>query len=130
MKIETLLHDEIAMEFEGLRTIEMGTNEYKNTVDGLTKLVDRAIEIDKLDIEREEKCKNREFDRDIKLILMNDERKDRIVKNIIAGISVGSGIVLTVWGTLKSLKFEETGTITTSAGRSFINKTISSFLKK
>ena len=130
MKIETLLHDEIAMEFEGLRTIEMGTNEYKNTVDGLTKLVDRAIEIDKLDIEREEKCKNREFDRDIKLIQMNDERKDRIVKNIIAGISVGSGIALTVWGTLKSLKFEETGTITTSAGRSFINKTISSFLKK
>ena len=48
MKIETLLHEEIQDEFKNLKEMELGTEEYKTTVDGLAKLVDRAIEIDKL----------------------------------------------------------------------------------
>lgn len=114
MNIEALLKEEIQSEFETLKTVNMGSEEYKTAVDGLTKLVDRAIEIEKFNAERE--------DNDLKQEQMKDEKIDRWIKNglTLAGIIVPTG--LTVWGTLKSFKFEETGTITTMMGRGFINK--------
>lgn len=139
MDIETLLHDEIESELQTLGELDAGSNEYKTVVDGLTKLLDKAIEMDKFNIAREEKLEEREFEKEQKLKQMEEERldrefernhkikqmeeekKDRLIKN---GITVG-GIVLpvivTIWGTLKSLKFEETGTVTTLVGRGFIN---------
>ena len=40
MKIETILQEEIKSEFEELKGMQLGTDEYKSTVDGLTQLVD------------------------------------------------------------------------------------------
>ena len=125
MRIETMLHKEIEIEFEELKRLQLGTEEYKTTVDGLTKLVDRAIEIDKINIEQEEKTVTRKEETELKLKQMEDEKKDRNVKNV---ITVGTALLsvgLTVWGTLKSLKFEETGTVTTLVGRNFIGKLFS-----
>lgn len=114
MNIEALLKEEIQSEFETLKNVDTGSEEYKATVDGLTKLVDRAIEIEKFNAEREENELKREQ--------MKDEKIDRWVKNglTLVGVLVPAG--LTVWGTYKSFKFEETGTITTIMGRGFINK--------
>ena len=53
---------------------------------------------------------------------IEDEKKDRKVKNILTGVSVIGGFALTVWGTCKSIKFEETGSFTTIMGRGFIQK--------
>ena len=114
MNIETLLKEEIQSEFETLKTVNTGSEEYKATVDGLTKLVDRAIEIEKFNAERE--------DNDLKREQMKDEKIDRWVKNGLTFVSVAVPAALTVWGTYKTLKFEETGTITTMMGRGFINK--------
>lgn len=122
MEIEKLLDEEIQYEFSTLKDAEKGSEEYKTSVDGLTKLLDRAIEMKKIDIETQEKIETREFENDLKLKQMKEDKKDRWVKN---GIAIG-GIVIptivTVWGTLKSFKFEEEGTITTIMGRGFINK--------
>lgn len=122
MSIEALLEIEIRDEFEKLTKIETGSESYKTTVDGLTKLLDRMIEIDKSDREFEEDLKNREIDNKLKLEQFKDEKKDRLFRNgiAVAGIIIPSAI--TIWGTLRSLKFEETGTITTIMGRGFINK--------
>lgn len=122
MRIETMLHTEIENEFEELKRIQLGTDEYKTTVDGLTKLVDKAIEIRKFDIEQDEKRKIREEDNAFKVQQMEDDKKDRRIKNYIAigGIGIPAGIA--IWGTLKTLKFEETGTVTSLIGRGFINK--------
>ena len=51
-----------------------------------------------------------------------DERKDRKLKNGISVAGIVIPIVVTIWGTLKTLKFEETGTVTTIMGRGFIQK--------
>ena len=51
-----------------------------------------------------------------------EEKKDRKWKNGISVAGIVVPIVVTVWGTLKTLKFEETGTVTTNAGRSFMNR--------
>ena len=122
MKNEQLLHDEIASEFEVLKGLEVGTDEYKTTVDALTKLMDRAIEIDKMNLEAEEKVWARESEVEIKKQQLKDERIDRMVKNGLTGVSVIGGLGVTIWGALKSWKFEETGTVTSAAGREFIKK--------
>ena len=57
-----LLESEISAEFKTLENMELGSDEYKSVVDGLTKLIDRSINLDKLDIDKEEKIKDRESD--------------------------------------------------------------------
>ena len=122
--IETLLHEEIQDGFDALSKMERGTEIHKTTVDEVAKLFDKAIEIEKIEIEAKEKAKAREIEASLKRAQMEEDRKDRKIKN---GIAVG-GIVLplavTIWGTFKTLKFEEEGTVTTMMGRGFINKLI------
>lgn len=124
MNIKDLLSEEIESEFEELGSMNLGSEQYKTTVDGLTKLVDRVIEIEKTEIENDEKVTSREIDNDFKSQQMEDERKDRLVRNGIAIASIVIPTAVTIWGTLKSFKFEETGTVTTILGRGFINKLI------
>ena len=120
--IRELLDEEIQVEFEKLSKLEVGSESYKATVDGLTKLVDRAVEIDKTEMENATKIEAQNIENDLKALQIKEDNLDRWVRNgiAIAGIIVPS--VLTVWGTLKSFKFEETGTVTTILGRGFINK--------
>ena len=122
MNVETMLHDEILNEFEELKKLEVGSDGYRAAVDGISKLLDRAIEYDKLDAECNERSLNRGFEEDYKLQLAEDEKRDRRIKNgiTIAGIVIPS--VITIWGTIKSLNFEKEGTVTTIMGRGFINK--------
>ena len=122
MKVEAMLHDEILNEFEELKKLEVGSDGYRAAVDGISKLLDRAIEYDKLDAECNERSLNRGFEEDYKLQLAEDEKRDRRIKNgiTIAGIVIPS--VITIWGTIKSLNFEKEGTVTTIMGRGFINK--------
>ena len=122
MNIEEMLRVEIKSELETLKTIELGTDTYKATVDGVTKLVDRAIEMERLGIESQEKVEAREIEAELKLKEMNEERKNRWIQNGIAVFTVVASTAVTVWGTVKSIEFEKEGTITTIMGRGFINK--------
>ena len=118
MSIQTLLNEEIKNEFEDLKKMELGSETYKTTVDGLTKLVDRAIELEKLDVEQNEAYENRQ----VELSKVEDDRKDRWVRNILTGAGIVIPMAVTVWGTIKSINFEKEGTITTIMGRGFIQK--------
>lgn len=122
MSIKTLLDDEIREEIENLRDVEAGTDKHKAAVDALTKLLDRSIEMDKNDIEATDRYDRQKSETELKQKQIEEDRKDRIVKNVLTGISVIGGFGLTIWGTCKSIKFEETGTITTIMGRGFIQK--------
>ena len=118
MKIKETLYKEIEDELQALNEIEVGTDEYKSSVDGVTKLLDRAIEIEK----HEAEMKEREAERIAKNIQTAEEQKDRVVKNYISAGGVVLPLLVTIWGTLKSFKFEKDGTVTTIMGRGFINK--------
>lgn len=118
MRIKEALYQEIEDEFQVLSEIKVGTDEYKSSVDGLTKLLDRAIEIEK----HEAEMKEREAERIANDIKTAEEQKDRVVKNYISAGGVVLPLLVTIWGTLKSFKFEQDGTITTIMGRGFINK--------
>ena len=122
MSIKSLLRDEIQREFEKLNEMEVGSDQYKAGVDAAVKLVDRAIEMEKMDIDLNEKTKVREDDISLKVRSMDEERKDRLIKNGIAVAGLIVPTIVTIWGTLASFDFEKEGTITTIMGRGFINK--------
>lgn len=110
-ELKTLLNEEIQEEIVALKGTAIGSDEYRVTVDGLTKLCDRAIEIKKVEEEQALKAQQ-----------IRDEQRDRWIKNGLtaAGIIIPTG--LTIWGTLVSINFEKEGTITTMMGRGFIQK--------
>lgn len=122
MELENLLEEEVKSQIEGLKDIEMGTDEYKATVDGLTKLTDRVIKIRELDENVDDKEDARKTEIALKLLQLEEEKKDRRTRNCIAVAGIVIPAALTVWGTVKSIKFEQEGTITTIMGRGFIQK--------
>lgn len=122
MRIESLLRSEIENEFAELSKMEIGTEAYKTTVDGLTKLVDRAISIDNFEAELQEKVDSRMSDYELKLQAAKDEKNNRVVAHCINVAGIVLPIAVTIWGTRTTLKFEETGTVTTLMGRGFIQK--------
>lgn len=122
MSIEAHLKTEIEAEFVKLSTMEPGTEAHKAAVDSLTKLMDRAIEMNKVDVDAEDREIIRENDLRLKQQQMDEEKKDRLIKNIIGAATVVLPLAVTIWGTKVSLKFEEEGTITTQMGRGFIQR--------
>lgn len=127
--IDELLRNEIESELADLDGMDVGTEEYKTTVDGIVKLTDRLIDLQKIDQEQREKVEARrrekeqfEAEQKLKLTQMAEDKKDRLIKNCMTAAGIVIPSVLTIWGTLKSLEFEKTGTVTTIMGRGFINK--------
>ena len=125
MSIQRLLREEIESEFKELSAIAPGGEDYNIAVDGITKLMDRAIEMEKNEIDRQDRIDARDSENELKTKQMEDEKKDRFVKNLLAGVGTIGGLVVTIWGAKKAWKFEETGTVASPVGRSFINKLIS-----
>ena len=146
--INNLLSEEISNELNCLGKIEIGTDTYKVAVEGISKLMDKKIEIEKLEqdlmvksreyelqsrklnmdskkLEQDYESKNEEhkIEKD-KLKQIENDKNDQIFKNSIAIAGIVIPSLITIWGTFKTLKFEETGTVTTIMGRGFVNKLI------
>ena len=126
-EIRDKLDSEISSELNELALIEKGSNEYKNTVEGISKLIDKRNELERLELdikkhELSELMENNKMNKEQALSEYNE--KDQLFKNIISISSIIIPVIVTVWGTYKTLKFEETGTVTTIMGRGFINKLI------
>lgn len=126
MSIKTQLEDEIRDEFEALRKIEVGSDTYRTTVEGLTKLVDRKIEMDKVEVDARERVIKRNDDNEFKEMQLADDRKDRAIKN---GLTLATLVITTgttIWGILKSLKieFKDNEMITSTVGKELMKKVI------
>lgn len=111
MNFEEMLEDDLVSEMDKLRTTPYDAKEYGAVADTVVKLMDRKIEIDK--------AKSEQLFREQQL---RDEKKDRLVKNLLNAAGIVLPLAVTIWGTKVSLKFEEEGTFTTIMGRGFINK--------
>lgn len=121
MSIKNLLRDEIQDEMGHLSKLEVGSDQYKAAVDGVTKLVDRIIELEKIETNAKEKVIDREIEMNFKQQQIDNDEKDRLIKNTLTGINIVGGFGLIIWGALKSWKFEETGTVTSQMGKTFMN---------
>lgn len=128
-KNRELLSEEIDRELRRLGDLTVGTDDYIRTVDGVSKLIDRATTLKKMEIEDEERINERARktkESSEMLVIrrqeLSDQRKDRMLGHGIAIAGILIPALITIWGTLKSLKFEEEGTVTTTIGRGFIGK--------
>lgn len=122
MRNQTMLHDEIESELKNLGTMDCGSEDYKVAVDGLTKLLDRAIEMEKLDISQEEADANRFNEFEMKTLQLEEEKKTRRSNIGINLLTVAAGVGTAIIGTLVTLKFEETGSVSTIAGKEWTRK--------
>ena len=96
MDIENLLYDEIVADFENLRTKTPGSDEHKAITDELAKLMDRAIEMKKIENESKEKAEARESEQLLKEKQFKDEKRDRLIKNVINVAGVVLPLMVTI----------------------------------
>ena len=122
MDYMALLDDVIVNELKNLKDAKGETDEYKATVECVTKLMDRSIEIKKLTFDQTNKLNRQIFDDKAKVKQDEEDRKDRLIKNCISVAGIVIPALITIWGTLKSLKFEQDGTVTSMAGRAFVSR--------
>lgn len=122
MNIETLLHEEISEKLISLSNKGAGTDEYTKSVNDVTELMDRLIEIRKLESEEKEKIIARETETKLKYAQMEVDKKDRFVKNALTAVSIGAPLVVGVIMSFSSMNFEKEGTFTTEAGRSALRQ--------
>lgn len=122
MNVRHLLNEEMLDEFEYLKGLTPGTEEHRIATESLTKLMDREIEMQKIEQEQNDKNETLKEENRLKEKQLFDENVDRWIKNGLEVVKFAGGCAILIWGTKATFKFEETGTITTSAGKSFINK--------
>lgn len=113
MKYKKLLEDEITAELEAMEMMDTISEDYRTTVDGLTKLIDRSIELEKLENSKSDEKDKAEF-----------EKIDKLMDHSIKIIGILIPVALTVWGVHMTFEFEKEGTVTTLMGKGFINKLV------
>ena len=120
MSIKTNLIKEFESELEELKKMQVGTDDYKITVDGVTKLADRIIEIEKNEKEHDAQIDAQEREHAIKAQALKDEKRDKLIKNCVTvGTFLGSVAVYSL-AFIATTNFEREGTFTTEGGRNSI----------
>lgn len=116
MSIKNKLIEEFESEMEELSKLRVGSEEYKEAVDGITKLADRIIEIEKNDQEASFKHYSHANENELKAMQLADENRHQWIRNVIEGFKVGGGFGLAAWAYVTSIHFEKEGTILTTEG--------------
>lgn len=122
MSVRSNLVEEFESELEELSKMAIGTDTYKTTVDGVTKLADRIIEIDKIEKEHRVQTDTQEQEYTIKTQQLRDEKRDRFIKNCIAVGTFIGGVAVYGLAFIASTNFEREGTFTTEGGRSSLRQ--------
>lgn len=122
VKILELLDKEIETIMNTMEDLALGSEEYKQAAETLAKLVDRRNEMVKIEYDHLDKKQSRQEENDLKLKQMEDEKKDRRVKNSLTAVKIFGGFLMTGLGTYVTLNFERIQNVTTIAGREFVKQ--------
>lgn len=117
MPFETKLREELDREFDSLKASEVGSEEHKATADTMTRLMDRAIELKKIEVDARNQERAQENERALRLVQMRDERNDKLLRNILMGVGSVGGLA-TIWLlSAAAFTYEEKGTISSLIGK-------------
>lgn len=125
MGINNILRDEFEKEVKELSRMQVGTDEYRAAVDGVTRLADRVIELEKLESEKNAKeFENiaRMEEQELKREQLKSEKKDRAVKNVITVGGAVLSVAVYALAFIASTNFEREGTFTTEGGKNSIRQ--------
>ena len=129
MSVKTLVTQEICEEITELGKMELGTETSKTAINGVGVLMDKAIDLEKLEIERQ-KIELEAEKVDIERDKVELDKKDRKIKNRITIGTAAAGAGITVGMGLLAYIYEERGTITTKPGNKFVDRALNYFFKK
>lgn len=146
-EINKLMDEEIISQIKGLKSLQAGSQEQTAAVKNLTALYEARVNETKVQLDADDKREKREMEReqhradealkksqaadeaaarerDIKLkeVQLEDQKVDRLMRAGIAMVEIGLPLVCYGHWFRKGLKFEETGSITSSMMRNLINK--------
>lgn len=122
MSVKNVLSEEFHSELEELAKMKIGTDEYRIAVEGVTKLADRIIEIEKNEQEASIKEISRQDENELKAAQLEDEKRAQMVRNAIEGVKIVGGLGLAAWAFVASMNFEKEGTLTTEGGRNALRQ--------
>lgn len=118
MNLKTKLSEEFESQMLELNKLSVGSDEYKVAVDGVTKLADRIIEIDKMENDfksREDTLVSNEF---LKTKELEIEKKDRKNRTVVEVLKIGVPTAAAFAMGIISMKWEKLDTLTSTAGKS------------
>ena len=125
MGIKNILWDEIEKEIKELSKMQVGTEQYKVTVDGIARLSDKIIELEKLESENAAKdFENfaRTEEQELKREQLKSEKRDRAVKNVITVGTAVLSVAVYALAFIASTNFERDGSFTTEGGKNSIRQ--------
>lgn len=139
-KMEDLLKEVITEGLNELKDTNLESNYYNDRAQGIAKLIEKRIELDKFETERFDKeneaIRQRELDeqkKEIEKAQLDLQKKQVRATKINTALQVAAtvgvavlGAVVTVWGTNVTLEFEQEGIVTSSAGKNFVGRLFNS----
>lgn len=117
MSIKTTLTEEFNDQMKDLHKLEVGTEQYSTAVNGITKLADKIIDLEKIEIEREERIKDRDTEIELKSQQMEIDKRDKRNQNLVNVVKIAVPTVAGFAMGIISMKWEKLETITSTAGR-------------
>lgn len=117
MSIKTTLTEEFNDQMKDLHKLEVGTERYSTAVNGVTKLADKIIDLEKMEIEREERIKDRDTEIELKSQQMEIDKRDKRNQNLVNVVKIAVPTVAGFAMGIISMKWEKLETITSTAGR-------------
>lgn len=129
MSIKNLLSEEICDQVTEIHKLEVGSEQSKTAINGISALVDKVNDMEKLEIEKQKlEMENEKLE--VEKQRVENEKRDRSVKNKIAIGTAATGAGITVGMGLLAYVYEERGTISSKPGRSFVDKALNYFFRK
>ncbi len=124
-EINKLMDEELKRQITSLTTLEPGSDKQTAAVKNLTALYEARINEDKILLDAEDKRETRAMARSdfhLKQAEQEERKVDRLLHAGIALLEIGLPLVCYGHWFRDGLKFEETGSITSSMMRNLINK--------
>lgn len=132
MSIDVKLEEEIERELDAIYDMDVGSQEHTAAVKNLKELGVMIIDMRRLEADENDKSARRDAEeraREAEERNKSEDRKaewkHRLISYILNALSIGLPLVVVVWGTKKSFKFEEHGTISSQGGREIFKKLFS-----
>lgn len=124
MPFETKLAEELDRELDLLKTSTIGSEEHKAIADTTTRLMDRAIELKKIDADAKNQARAQETEKALRIAQMRDERNDKIARNVLTFVQIASSSALFAALAVMAFTYEEKGTIASPIGKKLLGMVV------
>ena len=128
-KARSLLAEELESGLAELKKLEVGSEEYRSASDALTKIADRIIEIDKLNVNVEEAREDKMVERGFKDREMKAENRDRFIRYALEVGKIGATLAAGMWIHVSGMRYDKDGVLPTTEGGRSVARQFLNFIK-